>query len=371
MSVADIHGYLASTVNPSIAPIPNAIVRIGIDLGTKRNRSSVANAKSSMGGVALLAALVAERLGQESPMARRRSLKARQAAWMRGIRGMAVPRKKKIKIPPLFNPDTVEMFPVFPVTDQGIRLEQQIIGTSLYADKSTTALPNRFQKDTSFIAQITGRNPTYRYERQFLNDRGSLFGRSQHLFRSVTKPMILDIRAHERDYYLLRTDHLDNGASAPLKLERISRDTVDSLLEADAIGKLVQQNPFTLARSTNLSDTPEIRERLQNMNAVTSAYNRALARLPFQWVEWYRRIQQEHLEVRANPPPSIEERRPGRLIGPFVVDDSAQSQYIARMLSPIIEDYPPAREHKQKPKKSDLPPILTAGKRRINLKELK
>ena len=262
-------------------------------------------------------------------MARRRSLKARQAAWMRGIRGMAVPRKKKIKIPPLFNPDTVEMFPVFPVTDQGIRLEQQIIGTYLYADKSTTALPNRFQKDTSFIAQITGRNPTYRYERQFLNDRGSLFGRSQHLFRSVTKPMILDIRAHERDYYLLRTDHLDNGASAPLKLERISRDTVDSLLEADAIGKLVQQNPFTLARSTNLSDTPEIRERLQNMNAVTSAYNRALARLPFQRVD------------------------------------------IARMLSPIIEDYPPAREHKQKPKKSDLPPILTAGKRRINLKELK
>ena len=321
-------------------------------------------------------------------MARRRSLKARQAAWMRGIRGMAVPRKKKIKIPPLFNPDTVEMFPVFPVTDQGIRLEQQIIGTYLYADKSTTALPNRFQKDTPFIAQITGRNPTYRYERQFLNDRGSLFGRSQHLFRSVTKPMILDIRAHERDYYLLRTDHLDNGASAPLKLERISRDTVDSLLEADAIGKLVQQNPFTLARSTNLSDTPEIRERLQNMNAVTSAYNRALARLPFQrvsdserenarraLVEWYRRIQQEHLEVRANPPPSIEERRPGRLMGPFVVDDSAQDsaqwQYIARMLSPIIEDYPPAREHKQKPKKSDLPPILTAGKRRINLKELK
>ena len=274
-----------------------------------------------------------------------------------------MPRKKKINIPPLFNP----------VTDQGIRLEQQIIGTYLYADKSTTALPNRFQKDTPFIAQITGRNPTYRYERQFLNDRGSLFGRSQHLFRSVTKPMILDIRAHERDYYLLRTDHLDNGASAPLKLERISQDTVDSLLEADAIGKLVQQNPFTLARSTNLSDTPEIRERLQNMNAVTSAYNRALARLPFQrvsdserenarraLVEWYRRIQQEHLEVRANP-----------LIGPFVVDDSAQSQYIARMLSPIIEDYPPAREHKQKPKKSDLPPILTAGKRRINLKELK
>ena len=310
-------------------------------------------------------------------MARRRSLKARQAAWMRGIRGMAVPRKKKIKIPPLFNPDTVEMFPVFPVTDQGIRLEQQIIGTYLYADKSTTALPNRFQTDTPFIAQITGRNPTYTYERQFLNDRYSLFGRSQYLFRSVTKPMILDIRAHERDYYLLRTDHLDNGASAPLKLERISQDTVDSLLEADAIGKLVQQNPFTLARSTNLSDTPEIRERLQNMNAVTSAYNRALARLPFQrvsdserenarraLVEWYRRIQQEHLEVRANP-----------LIGPFVVDDSAQDsaqwQYIARMLSPIIEDYPPAREHKQKPKKSDLPPILTAGKRRINLKELK
>ena len=65
------------------------------------------------------------------------------------------------------------------------------------------------------------------------------------------------------------------------------------------------------------------------MNAVTSAYNRALARLPFQRVD------------------------------------------IARMLSPIIEDYPPAREHKQKPKKSDLPPILTAGKRRINLKELK
>lgn len=307
-----------------------------------------------MDGAALLAALVAERLGHESPMARRRSLKARQAAWMRGIRGMAVPRKKKIKIPPLFNPDTVEMFPVFPVTDQGIRLEQQIIGTYLYADKSTTALPNRFQKDTPFIAQITGRNPTYRYERQFLNDRYSLFGRSQHLFRSVTKPMILDIRAHERDYYLLRTDHLDNGASAPLKLERISRDTVDSLLEADAIGKLVQQNPFTLARSTNLSDTPEIRERLQNMNAVTSAYNRALQRVSD--------------SERENARRALVEWWSRRMIGPFVVDDSAQRQYIART---IIEDYPPAREHKQKPKKSDLPPILTAGKRRINLKELK
>ncbi len=312
-------------------------------------------------------------------------------------------RRKKYR-PPLLHRASNKLFQTFPVTDQGIKVEKERLGWFLFAERNALAPVNRYQNNNPYIAEITGLDPTYRYARRFLSDRQrEVFGRAAHLFRTIDKPLLLNIWAHESDYYVLRAD-----GEKDVKLERIARDTVDELLEADATAKL--GNPFfteNQMQGGDLRDIPQIRETLRDMNAVTIAYNNSLDRLirmrgreisdddyetaRHALEEWYHRVQQEHLTVRANPPPAMPSRE---LRGPGVVGNqpltgneerltlieydiatvTERATDIERQLSPLLEDYPPARR-KKKPKdyqkQGYKAPILVAGKRRINLKDLK
>src|SRR5208282_757873 len=122
-------------------------------------------------------------------------------------------RKKKPKAAPPFS----SMIPVLPVTDQGITLEVMGTWSYLYASSSNNPW-------TPYIAEVTGLDPTYRYARKFIG-KSTAFGHTCCQFKVLSKPMLLDIRAHERDYYLLRPD-----GAANVKLERIERPTLDRLI---------------------------------------------------------------------------------------------------------------------------------------------
>jgi hypothetical protein len=304
---------------------------------------------------------------------------------------------RKKKGPPLLHRASNKMFPVSPVSDGGIKLE--IMGEKkacsyLYAASSPENIVN---PGNPFIAELTGLDPTYRYARHFIG-KSTMFGRVCYQFKILTKPMLLHIRAHFNDYYVLRPD----GES--VALERIDRSTVDDLIEAQATAKL--PNPFA---SKNLPDTPEIHGALKDSASVATAYNRAMERLvemrvagqvglnEFQearsaLINWYHK---HRAQTYSAPPFGPGSELEAQNIVSFAHDMTAKAvpkpifdsswdeddDYNDEPETPMIPSLigmgtaPPARKKRKKDdyeKRGYIAPLAPSpGRRRINLKDLK
>jgi hypothetical protein len=117
--------------------------------------------------------------------------------------------------------------------DYGIELEfHPNGGAASYASAFSIIRARGYQ---AFVAEITGRDSTYRYERRFFGQRSGFGGRGRTVNNALEvridhlrAPMLLDIRAAQRGYWALYPGPLPEETP---QLAQIDEPTLNQLLD--------------------------------------------------------------------------------------------------------------------------------------------
>lgn len=162
--------------------------------------------------------------------------------------------------------------------DYGIELEfHPNGGAASYASAFSIIRARGYQ---AFVAEITGRDPTYRYQRRFFGQRGGFGGRGRTVNNALEvridhlrAPMLLDIRAAQRGYWALYPGPLPEETP---QLAQIDEPTLNQLLDcklqADADERANRLQAELLARRDRY--LAEEREREERTRAIRQEENR-------------------------------------------------------------------------------------------------